>query len=389
MGDCEGECTPISFAIDSFIEEGGPVAVTWELSNDEGTFNGSGVAQFSINDPFYDGEACLPDGCYTMVIESMDENAIFNEESLSSAIFVNGEQVNYSWGPEYGDHTLTYQFGINSDCGEEDCYLEIAAIPQEDGSWYFEAFPSNPNATVVWNFGDGTDASGLYVPHIFENPGIYEVCAYFESEDCPEGVLQCVTVVVGDENDCTPVTLIISALEVIEENMVFNWTLEGDGETQYGEFVLHAECQSTVLHLCLINGCFVLDLDLPGGEESIPLWVTMLIDNQLEEEMYVEPGTDSIVIDFGVNTDCFNSIEEYQIESNVYPIPASSDLTVEVPTTHNVNWTLRNLSGAIVAQNLAIGGVFNISIGDVAQGLYILELQHDGVFERQRIQIIR
>jgi PKD domain len=88
---------------------------------------------------------------------------------------------------------LVYTVLVNCPDGN-DCPDQIYATPAATcNTWNFEIGSFVQGANVVWNFDDGTGqiVGGQFMPHTFNTPGTYQVCAYFASPLCTEGVQLC------------------------------------------------------------------------------------------------------------------------------------------------------------------------------------------------------
>lgn len=75
----------------------------------------------------------------------------------------------------------------------------------ECGEWVFEAGNFQEGENVIWYFGDEVvDNAGHFIQHTFTEEGVYNVCAYFTSNVCPEGVELCeeITVNLCSSSDC-------------------------------------------------------------------------------------------------------------------------------------------------------------------------------------------
>jgi plastocyanin len=79
-----GECSEVSFSLDSFVGEEGPGLVTWSLSNSDGLVLYEGMNEYSLQDPWYDQALCLENGCYTFNICSSQP---FAAEAFGRAFF--------------------------------------------------------------------------------------------------------------------------------------------------------------------------------------------------------------------------------------------------------------------------------------------------------------
>jgi PKD repeat protein len=238
--NCEGECDGnlISLGIDSYMNNGGVSFTAWSLVNQFGQSVANGVAQFSPMDPYFDETVCVPDGCYTLVMQHDGEN--LNNENFHVYIGYQGVVLDYDVIHEPGV-TVTSLFGINSDCANnQDCSDSLWSFQSGEDClhWSFELGGFQPGETAIWYFGDGSIVEGgHFVSHIFDQPGLYTVCVHYSSDLC-EGIEVCTQVFVEDcvnpscnldveiaQQDCN--LFVISALDTPENAQVY-WTLNGD-----------------------------------------------------------------------------------------------------------------------------------------------------------------
>jgi len=181
--------------------------MNWELHNDTGQ-----VAQgsFDNNNPLIQDIACVEDGCYEFKISgdawyfnslklwNMDDELI-TEMSLTmdgEAVFPFGINTE-NCGDENEVYGCTNPLGQNynsqatiddgsCDLQNAECNLELDAFLDTLGQQIIiqsDVYSTDYPIYLFWDMGDGTplfDSYSFSGPdgHVYENPGVYEVCAY-------------------------------------------------------------------------------------------------------------------------------------------------------------------------------------------------------------------
>lgn len=72
----------------------------------------------------------------------------------------------------------------------------------------------------------------------------------------------------------------------------------------------------------------------------------------------------------------------------VWPIPAASYLKVDWPWSTGV-FSLVDLSGKTVLSGKLLEGINTVDLPFLAEGIYSLQLQHEGQIEKVKVQLIR
>ena len=229
-------------------------------------------------------------------VASFEYSTFPNEEGFVS--FQNfsestGNNVNYLWN--FGDGTASemmnpgHQYTMNGTyevcltattifegfvvCQDEYCTIVIIDdfvnnncpssmyASGECGNWVFEVGNAQPGENVIWTFGNVVvDNAGHYIQHTFQESGVYEVCAQFESELCPEGVQICQMIEV-DVCETAPCTIEIEAVYQGNNSYIFTafgnpevypmlWSF-GDGATLAATWVVeHTYTEPGVYEIC-------------------------------------------------------------------------------------------------------------------------------------------
>jgi hypothetical protein len=86
------------------------------------------------------------------------------------------------------------------------CEIEVAVLEEQTCSMFnLVATTPNTGAQIYWSINGEPYTTGGFFSWEASNPGAYQICASFETPDCPEGVFWCETFVVSPEcfeNDC-------------------------------------------------------------------------------------------------------------------------------------------------------------------------------------------
>lgn len=179
-------CTPLT------------AALTWQgnstaLLTVSVTVNGAVVVPvFTV--PFagpgtFSPEFCFADGCYTVTITS---NFPLNGDVLD--VEFTGEGVDDTW---VSDGPQQWIFEVCVEGGATDCPDAIDYAAGDGCAWAFEIGGFVAGESVVWNFGDGSVATGgHFIAHTFPGDGGYVVTAAYSSDLCPQGVTLATEVVV-------------------------------------------------------------------------------------------------------------------------------------------------------------------------------------------------
>lgn len=242
------DCLPTEITLSSYMNDGGPAWYAWDIMTDDNQMLAAGIAQFTPDLPNYPASACLLPGCYTL-------NAVAMTMIQPGSTFASFDPTGGYWS----DYEVTYD-GMSMQmtfCIVENQPCEIAVAELESESCaHLSLVATTPNsgAVVYWSVNGGDYTIGSVFDWEAPEQGTYEVCAAFETPDCPEGVFWCETFVFTPEcfeNDC-PYDFIITQEDCYA---VFYLSGAAEGEVTYyvnGSAVNSGEMLYT--HLFTENG---------------------------------------------------------------------------------------------------------------------------------------
>jgi len=387
--DCNDDCTEVGLGFDSFLEFGGPNSITWMIEDENDIIDG-GTCMYSLNVPYCDALLCLEDGCYTV---SLWPDIPMNLEGFEFYVNADGGPLPLIGEPYIGNAVVQYTFSLNGDCEGDDCTLELEADWLGGNDYYFEAFPSDESATIWWDFGDGTEGTGDAIDHQFPGPGTYEVCAFYETPDCPMGAFECMFITI-EGDDCTPITISFSAN--IDQNglELLEWVLENDSISFEGEFPLTELNTDFSLTFCVPDGCYSLELaPLDGLLSFIDIEISITIDGILVIDESMLQGNESILLEFGVNEDCTNDIYSIQNtnELNIYPVPTGENITINTGDWFDdkLTLTIYSMTGQVLLQKLMTDQTEVISLKNFASGFYHVQFTGTDTNLVKRIEVIK
>lgn len=202
--------------------------------------------------------------------------------------------------PECSGQTFMITIQVPECDGE--CPTSLNIQQMTCGYFYFMGW-NNSDEVIIWSYSDGdenytiTTSNNGFISHMFMNPGSYDICAVYYSENCEEGIELCETIVVPDCNpdDCT-ITLTYSNLG----NGFFNFIANGS------------------------EGVLPLFWDYGNGNTMNATWVTQ---HQFEPGTYtVCVSYDSTICTFPVTT-CVTIIVPEPEECEGYLLSFQSQLT--------------------------------------------------------------
>lgn len=145
------------------------------------------------------------------------------------------------------------------------CNVTFSAMPDSANSqlWHFVGTSTNPNTSLLWSFGDGTNGNGTVVQHFYQSPGTYVVCAKIPGSNGTILCSSCDTIVVSG-NPPLPcnASFTISPVSTNPNKFYFHSTSTGasqfacywsfgDGSSGSGNNTYHVYSQSGTYTVCL------------------------------------------------------------------------------------------------------------------------------------------
>jgi len=273
---CEDECHNVHFIVSSDVEEDGPtggVMTIWNpqtnniLVFEEFTWTAQNVAN--------DFTTCLPDGCYEVVVDGACCINYGNNYSMQASS--NNADVHLSDFEPNDAISGSFVLSVNADCAESICPDHIWSGAGNDcGVMNFEIGSFVQGEEVFWYPGDESGAveGGHFFSHHYEEPGIYNVCAFYTTPACPDGVELCTEIVVeacestcpdhiwsGATNDCGVMHFEIGSFVQGEE--VVWYPGDESGAVEGGHFFSHHYEEPGTYHVC----AFYVTPACPDGVE--------------------------------------------------------------------------------------------------------------------------
>ena len=177
------------------------------------------------------------------------------------------------------------------------------------------------------------------------------------------------------------------------------WTLYGDLFDLEGELILDPEEEEPgTLVLCLPPGCYGMSFDMQGvpGLDGLPgmtLSLEVGDEDEIEVDLSVLEGV--IELEFGVMTDCGSAVLE--TESSIrglllHPNPVESRLFVtwpEAAPSGGLTWRLRDATGRIVRTGISPVRRWEVDLGSLATGSYLLEVEGSAARQVGRVMVAR
>ena len=357
------ECGVMNFEIGSFVEGEN---VTWFPGDGSGPQQGGHFFTHNYTSPgtynvcaFYTTPLC-PNGvelCTSVTVESCNENLCptgITAEAIDCDTYVLHVQgidnADVAWdfgdgtsgnGGINADHTwlengvyivtaeinapqcpimppigiITMVYTVQVECASAvECPTEIwSGAGAECGVMNFEIGSFVAGENVMWFPGDesGVVQGGHFFSHIYANPGTYNVCAFYTTPLCPNGVELCTTIEVeACEQPCNEIGFGIDSY-ILEGGtpwltyMISNvesGILVTSGAAEYSENDPYFDTP-----LCLPDGCYYLSIDnnnplLIG--QGVNIFFILNSVNLIENATIIYQDEIAITYLIGVNTDC-------------------------------------------------------------------------------------
>ena len=286
---------------------------------------------------------------------------------------------------------------------EFDCDLDIEAVQEADGSWTLTAVTdSSEGDGFLWYLSDGSILNGQEINHTFATGSAIETaCVTATFWDCDEVLSACIDLENGGEEGCeeVEVTLDGETLAELLSGLEMMWTLYGDLFDLEGELILDPEEEEPgTLVLCLPPGCYGMSFDMQGvpGLDGLPgmtLSLEVGDEDEIEVDLSVLEGL--IELEFGVMTDCGSAVLE--TESSIgglllHPNPVESRLFVtwpEAAPSGGLTWRLRDAAGRIVSAGISAVRRWEVDLGSLATGSYLLEVEGSVARQVGRVMVAR
>ena len=256
------------------------------------------------------------------------------------------------------------------------------------GSFELDGVLSGPGANFYVNGVFVGDASNWTFAYEFPTNGIYEVCAISNNPACTNFEL-CTEVEVTDCVSCTEVFVEVTANpSAIEEALLLQALIEGialDADIEVLFFELEA---SLGIGICLPDGCYQLDAELPG----IPsLDIAVTVGDEVVLEHSFSPANPSVSLEFGINDDCGEGVGEFAAQSIVaYPVPAAHTVTLEWPFAGHTAVVVYDMTGRVIStQQAVVNGRLVLDVSGFANGVYLVQAAGDFGLYSGRIQVSR
>ncbi|NNE54740.1 MAG: hypothetical protein HKN32_01875, partial [Flavobacteriales bacterium] len=160
-------CEEVSVSFEGFVDIGIVLPLTWTLSTDGAIIqDGTVMLGSGMNESI---ELCLEDGCYNL---SLTSPLPISEADWQLILGLAGS-TDIPYTIVVDGNTAILEFGINDTCGEVDCPTSLTYWASDVcGCYVFQLGDANAAASVVWDFGDGTQfEGGTIVEHCFQNDG--------------------------------------------------------------------------------------------------------------------------------------------------------------------------------------------------------------------------
>ncbi len=374
--DCFFPCTEVLVEFESDVSLGGPFNIQYIITDQDGETWESGACAYTGEIESCDTPTCLPDGCYTVDIYSGDP--LNNSNNFESAVSVNGSELDWFGDAIFdGNYHMQYSFSIGGGCEAGECSLDVQYGQFMGLSYNFTAEASDLSAEISWTFSDGGEGTGSFISHSFPGPGEYEICASYETELCPEGVTECVTLYI-EEEPCTFVSVTIDAEFDGNDTDLLEFVLESEGVTIDGDWPLIGGSGTFTFDFCLEDGCYTLAVDPATAILANFIDITITDDggNELEGLSFSAGDNAELIVEFGLNTNCEDNVEELgRGNLSVFPVPASDQLQITLVDFDGAStFEMIDANGKLVTSGQFTGVKHTLSVSQLSTGVYFLRV---------------
>jgi hypothetical protein len=128
---------------------------------------------------------------FTAVDDSLISHAFMAGTYLITAIFFDADC------PWDGPSLLSTELIV------EACGIEISYVETKTGLFTFTAVGIPEEYPMYWDMGDGSQIVETWVVDNIYEPGMYEICAWYYTEFCPDTVEACVEMVYAPDTTCS------------------------------------------------------------------------------------------------------------------------------------------------------------------------------------------
>lgn len=250
--------------------------------------------------------------------------------------------------------------------------------------YYIATGNTMSNATsYLWNFGDGTSATGPYVYHQYDAGGTYTVCMIQTTPTCSDTI--CQQVVIPSSNPTLPDSLCNAEFAITQQNpgevivingssgnnLTFTWTISGNGlsitaQGAYPEISVEA------------SGSYLLCLTVSSPNCSTTYCDSLIIDeNGMWNGKLANAGFVINVMSPQQVTGFVTSVLD--IEENqtlLYPNPFTD--VVFVSATKASTYEILTIDGKRMQSGNLPEGQSTISASDLASGIYFFVQTSNG-----------
>jgi PKD repeat protein len=252
----------------------------------------------------------------------------------------------------------------------------------------FKNLSSPDFAYSMWDFGDGSSSNERNPAHIYDQPGVYNVClAIYTDGGCWDSICQPVQVGPGScMVDFTREILVpdCAGYEIAYLFVPVTWGVAdsyhwdfGDGTEYYGEEATHIYEYDGIYTVCL-------EVEYPDS----------CVATQCKTIEYKSENADSVIYNKCVQAG-INAFQDIDV-TNAYPVPASEMLSLDVycRTDTEISFQLFNAFGQVLEMtnryHLVSGeNTLEIPLNRVKTGTYIYKITSARMTTQGRISVIK